>query len=58
MDLLDEFQLIDKLAVQLGIASPESQEERNTSPLYRRAVLRAALKQIESLNTPPTEEKK
>ena len=43
MDSLNEFQLIDKLAIQLGIASPESQEERNTSSLYQRAVLRAAI---------------
>jgi hypothetical protein len=46
MDVLDEFQLMDRLATQLGIAGPESQEERNTSSLYQRAVLRAAIEQI------------
>jgi hypothetical protein len=46
METLDEFQLMDRLATHLGIAGPESQEERNTSSLYQRAVLRAAIEQI------------
>ena len=46
MEALDEFQLMDRLATQLGIAGPESQEERNTSSLYQRAVLQAAIEQI------------
>tara|TARA_R110002072_G_scaffold287391_1_gene453010 strand:- start:268 stop:972 length:705 start_codon:yes stop_codon:yes gene_type:complete len=37
---------MDRLATHLGIAGPESQEERNTSSLYQRAVLQAAIEQI------------
>lgn len=43
----DEFELIDKLATLLGIAAPESQEERNASALYRRRVLRGSKDYIE-----------
>lgn len=45
--ILDEFQLIDRLATMLGIAAPESQEERNISSVYQRRVLRAAIKALE-----------
>lgn len=47
-DLRNEFQLIDDLALLLGIAAPESEEERNMDVLYKRKVLRAAKEFIES----------
>lgn len=43
---LDEFELMDQLAIILGIAGPESQEERNNSSIYQRRVLRAAIAAI------------
>ena len=42
----DEYELMYMLATQLGIASPGSQEERNTSSLYQRKVLRSAIKEL------------
>lgn len=44
---LDEFELIDRLATMVGVAGPESQEERNTSPAYQRRVLRKAIAALE-----------
>lgn len=42
----DEFELMDLLATEVGVAGSESQEERNSSVVFRRSVLRAAIKQL------------
>jgi hypothetical protein len=44
---LNEFELVDRLATMLGVAGPESQEERNMSPVYQRRVLREAISALE-----------
>ena len=48
---LDEFELMDRLATDLGIAAPESAEERNGSALYRRRVLRRAIEFVATVKT-------
>lgn len=45
IDKMNEFELIDLLALEYGISGKESQEERNLDVLYQRRVLRAALEQ-------------
>lgn len=41
-----EYELFDKLALLIGVAAPESEEERNMSSAYRCRVLRTAIKTI------------
>ena len=43
----DEFELMDTLAVKLGLSAPMSQEERNMSSLYKRRVLKEAIKRLD-----------
>jgi hypothetical protein len=42
----DEYIMFDKLAGILGIAGLNSHEENNLSTVYRRKVLRAAIKEL------------
>jgi hypothetical protein len=46
---MDEYGLMDELARMLGISSPESQEEKNMSSLYKRKILRRAIKELNYL---------
>jgi len=41
-----EYELFDKLATLIGVAAPESEEERNMSSAYRCRVLRTAIKSL------------
>jgi len=38
----NKYELLDELALTLGISAPESKEERNGSEFYKRNVLRRA----------------
>lgn len=45
--MADEFELLDRLATILGIAGNESQEVRHQDVVYKRRVLRAAIRELE-----------